>query len=63
MAVATKMVALVFLSLGGALPFLKSNRLPQKPLRLLIILTVAGSLLGVWGYGTKAEATTLLGLN
>jgi uncharacterized protein len=42
------MVALIFLSLGGTLPFLKGNRLPRRRLLFLIVLTLAGSLLGAW---------------
>ena len=45
-AVATNMVALIFLSLGGTLPFLKGKRPPRSRLLLLIVLTLTGSLLG-----------------
>jgi len=47
-AVATNMFALIFLSLGGTLPFLKGDRLPGNRLWLLIAMTLAGSLLGAW---------------
>lgn len=47
-AVATNMFALIFLSLGGALPFLKGNVLPRKRLPALICLTLAGSVLGAF---------------
>jgi uncharacterized membrane protein YfcA len=45
-AVATNMFALIFLSLGGTLPFLKGDWLPRNRLELLIPMTLAGSLLG-----------------
>jgi uncharacterized protein len=45
-AVATNMFALIFLSLGGTLPFLKGDQLPRNRLWLLIAMTLAGSLLG-----------------
>ena len=47
-AVATNMLALIFLSLGGTLPFLRGDRLPRDRLWLLIAMTLAGSLLGAW---------------
>jgi uncharacterized membrane protein YfcA len=47
-AVATNMFALVFLSVGGTLPFLKGNTLPRKRLSALIGLTMAGSVLGAF---------------
>jgi uncharacterized protein len=40
------MVALIFFSLGGTLPFLKGKRPPRRRWLLLIFLTLAGSLLG-----------------
>jgi len=46
--VATNMLALIFLSLGGTLPFLKSQFLPRKRLPALIGLTLAGSTLGAF---------------
>lgn len=45
-AIATNMLTLVFLSLGGTLPFLKSRSLPRKRLPALIGLTLIGSTLG-----------------
>jgi len=45
-AVATNMLALIFLSLGGTLPFLKGQALPRKRLPALTGLTLAGSILG-----------------
>jgi uncharacterized membrane protein YfcA len=45
-AVATNMLALVFLSLGGTLPFLKSPALVHDRLPALIVLTLIGSVLG-----------------
>jgi uncharacterized membrane protein YfcA len=45
-AVATNMLSLVFLSLGGTLPFLRGDRLPKDRLWLLIAMTLVGSLLG-----------------
>lgn len=45
-AIATNMFALLMLSIGGALPFLKSQRIERKRLPGLISLTLAGSILG-----------------
>jgi uncharacterized protein len=45
-AVATNMLALTFLSLGGTLPFLRTPRIPRKRLPVLVGLTLVGSLLG-----------------
>ena len=42
------MFALIFLSLGGALPFLKGKVLPRKRLPALICLTLVGSVLGAF---------------
>ena len=47
-AVATNMVALIFLSLGGTLPFLKGKQPLRGRLLLLVVLTVVGSLCGAW---------------
>jgi uncharacterized membrane protein YfcA len=47
-AVATNMVALIFLSLGGTLPFVKTPFLRQKQLPALIGLTLVGSILGAF---------------
>jgi uncharacterized membrane protein YfcA len=47
-AIATNMFALIFLSIGGSLPFFrgKQTAVDRKRLRRLIVLTLAGSLLG-----------------
>jgi len=45
-AVATNMLALVFLSLGGTVTFLGSGVLPRRRLAGLLALTMAGSVLG-----------------
>jgi uncharacterized protein len=45
-AVATNMLTLVFLSLGGTVPFLKGRLIPRKRLPVLIGLTLIGSILG-----------------
>jgi uncharacterized membrane protein YfcA len=47
-AVATNMFALTFMSLGGALPFLRGQHVDRQRLPLLIVLTLAGSLLGAF---------------
>ncbi len=47
-AVATNMFALIFLSLGGTLPFLKGEVLQRKRLLALIGLTLVGSTLGAF---------------
>jgi uncharacterized protein len=47
-AVATNMLALVFLSLGGALPFLREGALPRGRLAPLAALTLIGSASGAW---------------
>src|ERR1700722_2576008 len=47
-AVATNMLALIFLSLGGTLPFLKSQTIPRKRLPTLIGLTLVGSIMGAF---------------
>jgi uncharacterized membrane protein YfcA len=46
--VATNMLALIFLSLGGTLPFLKSRSFPRKRLPALIGLTLVASTLGAF---------------
>jgi uncharacterized membrane protein YfcA len=46
LAVATNMLALVFLSLGGTMPFLKSRALRHGRLPWLVALTLVGSVLG-----------------
>jgi uncharacterized protein len=45
-AVATNMLSLIFLSLGGTVPFLKGKIIPRKRLPVLIGLTLLGSILG-----------------
>jgi uncharacterized membrane protein YfcA len=45
-AVATNMFALTFMSVGGSLPFLKTNLVNKQRLPLLIILTLLGSAIG-----------------
>lgn len=47
-AIATNMFALIFLSVGGTLPFLSQNLIDRKRLPLLIGLTLAGSFVGAW---------------
>lgn len=44
--VATNMLTLVFLSLGGTVPFLKGGAIPRKRLPALLGLTLVGSILG-----------------
>jgi uncharacterized protein len=46
MAVATNMFALIWMSAGGALPFLQSATLDRRRLPLLVGLTLAGSIIG-----------------
>ncbi len=46
--VATNMLALTFLSLGGALPFRNDRALSQKRLPVLIGLTLVGSIFGAY---------------
>jgi uncharacterized protein len=45
-AVATNMLTLIFLSLGGTLPLVKGNFIPRKRLPALVGLTLVGSILG-----------------
>lgn len=45
-AVATNMFALTFMSVGGSLPFLKTNTVKKRRLPLLIVLTLLGSAIG-----------------
>jgi uncharacterized membrane protein YfcA len=45
-AVATNMLSLIFLSLGGTVPFLKGRNIPRQRLPALISLTLIGSILG-----------------
>jgi uncharacterized membrane protein YfcA len=45
-AVATNMLTLVFLSLGGTIPFLKGQFIPRQRLPVLIGLALLGSIIG-----------------
>ncbi|MEB3178453.1 MAG: sulfite exporter TauE/SafE family protein [Nostocaceae cyanobacterium] len=45
-AIATNMLALTFMSIGGTLPFIGKNTIDINRLPLLILLTIAGSILG-----------------
>jgi hypothetical protein len=45
-AFATNMFALTFMSVGGSLPFLKTNTVKKRRLPLLIVLTLLGSAIG-----------------
>jgi uncharacterized protein len=45
-AVATNMFGLTFLSIGGSIPFLKSEVLDRKRLPFLSLLTIIGSIIG-----------------
>lgn len=45
-AVATNMLALIFMSAGGSLPFVRGNLIPRKHLPTLLALTAIGSILG-----------------
>lgn len=45
-AVATNMFGLTFLSIGGAIPFLKQDVFDRKRLPMLLLLTIAGSATG-----------------
>jgi uncharacterized protein len=45
-AVATNMFGLTFLSIGGAIPFLKQDVFDRKRLPLLLLLTILGSAIG-----------------
>lgn len=47
-AVATNMFALTWMSVGGALPFLRGHEIDRKRLPLLIVLTLAGSAIGAF---------------
>lgn len=47
-AVATNMFSLVFLSLGGTVPFLRADLIPRARLPMLLGLTLAGSILGAF---------------
>jgi uncharacterized protein len=50
-AVATNMFGLTFLSVGGAIPFLKQDVFDRKRLPLLLLLTIAGSAIGAISVG------------
>lgn len=45
-AVATNMFALIFMSIGGTVPFLKSKAIDRKRLPVLLALTALGSIFG-----------------
>lgn len=45
-AIATNMFALIFMSIGGTIPFLKGDLLKRQDLVLLSVLTTIGSILG-----------------
>jgi uncharacterized membrane protein YfcA len=47
-AVATNMLALIFLSVGGTLPFVQRPGFPRKRLPALIVLTLIGSVFGAF---------------
>jgi uncharacterized protein len=47
-AVATNMFALIFMSVGGTLPFLRTGTIDKRRLPLLGILTLIGSVAGAW---------------
>jgi uncharacterized protein len=47
-ALATNMFALTFMSVGGALPFVRGQGVNRRRLPLLIALTLAGSLIGAF---------------
>jgi len=47
-AVATNMFALTFMSLGGALPFVRAKVVNRRRLPLLIVLTLLGSAIGAF---------------
>src|SRR5687767_11717105 len=46
MAVATNMFALIWMSAGGSLPFLRTTTIDRRRLPLLVGLTLVGSLVG-----------------
>ena len=45
-AIATNMLALIFMSAGGSVPFLRTGAISRQRLPLSVLLTVAGSALG-----------------
>jgi uncharacterized protein len=45
-ALATNMLALLFMSTGGALPFARTNTIDRRRLPVLIVLTLVGSVIG-----------------
>jgi uncharacterized protein len=47
-AVATNMFALIFMSVGGTLPFLRTGTIDKRRLPLLGMLTLIGSIAGAW---------------
>jgi uncharacterized protein len=50
-AVATNMFGLTFLSVGGAIPFLKQDVFDRQRLPLLVLLTITGSTIGAVSVG------------
>jgi uncharacterized membrane protein YfcA len=56
-AVATNMFGLLFLSIGGTIPFLKQGVFDKKRLPVLIVLTLAGSALGAALVGWISDKT------
>ncbi len=47
-AVATNMFALIFMSVGGTVPFLRTGTIDKRRLPLLGLLTLIGSVVGAW---------------
>jgi uncharacterized protein len=59
-AIATNMLALTFLSLGGTIPFIRENKLNTQRLPSLIFLTILGSILGAFLVFTISKNTLSL---
>ncbi|WP_072718647.1 sulfite exporter TauE/SafE family protein [Planktothrix tepida] len=59
-AIATNMLALTFLSLGGTIPFIKEKKLNTQRLPSLILLTILGSILGAFLVFTISKNTLSL---
>ncbi len=59
-AIATNMLALTFLSLGGTLPFIREHKLNTQRLPSLIVLTLFGSILGAFLVFTISKDTLSL---
>ncbi|SKB16013.1 conserved membrane hypothetical protein [Planktothrix sp. PCC 11201] len=60
MAIATNMLALTFLSLGGTIPFIREKKINPQRLPSLIILTILGSILGAFLVFTISKNTLSL---